>query len=187
MDYDLSALKVLFRKIFPPKKCVYTIDSTNDGKPDSILIRAFNVVAAFEIPKKIELGGFSTNEFDIAKFDLSDYGKMYLDDKRIVIAKNEFDVYSLKDHFTIYINKEKYSIDDVIQGKIGGKTIALGDSINILIQIDEDSIEKFTIGKHKFKLKSELIPTLEFEFELTEDNLNCKLDSVLDWKHMDRH
>ncbi len=105
---------------------------------------------------------------------------MYLDDKRIVIAKNEFDVYSLKDHFTIYINKEKYSIDDVIQGKIGGKTIALGDSINILIQIDEDSIEKFTIGKHKFKLESELIPTLEFEFELTEENLNCKLDSVLD-------
>ncbi|GAG35678.1 unnamed protein product, partial [marine sediment metagenome] len=34
----------------------------------------------------------------------------------------------------------------------------------------------FSVGKHTFKFKSEIIPTLEFNFELGAENLNQKFD-----------
>ena len=176
MSYDISALKVLFKKIFPPKKCIYTVDSNGDGETDSLLIKALNVLMALEIPDEIELGGFSTKDFDVNTFQLSDYGKMYIDDKPINVSKETFDVKSLMYHFSIYHNGEKFTIEDVLSGKFAGRIIALGDFINILISIDKESLKIFTEGKHTFKFDSELIPTLEFNFELTKDNLNQKFD-----------
>ena len=70
MDYDISALKVLFKKIFPPKKSIFTVDTTGDGNADSLLIKAFNVVMAIEIPPEIELGGFSSKDFNLKRFDI---------------------------------------------------------------------------------------------------------------------
>ena len=32
MPIDISALKVLFKKVFPPKKSIYTVDTNDDGK-----------------------------------------------------------------------------------------------------------------------------------------------------------
>jgi len=175
-DYDISALKVLFKKIFPPSKSVYTIDSTGDGSADSILIRAYNVIMPIEVPREIELGGFNTTDFDIKKFDLSDYGKISLDDQPITIAKDEFDIHVIKDHFLIYHDGICYTIDDLIKGKFGGKLIALGDTIDILIKIDSEGINRFSEGNHKFTFDSELIPKLHFNFEITEHNLNRKFD-----------
>jgi hypothetical protein len=176
MSYDISALKVLFKKVFPAKKCIYTVDENGDGKTDALLIKALNVIMAIEMPKEIELGGFSTKNFDITKFDLSDYGKMYIDDIPISVSKADFDVAILKDHWTIYHKGEKFTIDDILNGKLAGRLIALGDHINILISMEQESLEKFTLGEHTFKFVSELIPTLEFKFELTEANLNQKFD-----------
>ena len=176
MSYDISALKVLFKKIFPPKKCIYTVDSNGDGKTDSLLIKALNVIMAMEVPEEIELGGFSTKNFNINTFQLSDYGKMYIDDQPIDVSKNKFDVKSLMHHFSIYHNGEKFTIEDILSGKFSGRIIALGDFINILISIDKESLKFFTEGKHTFKFDSELIPILEFNFELTKDNLDQKFD-----------
>lgn len=176
MDYDISALKVLFKKIFPPKKCVYTVDSTGDGSVDSIIIRAFNIIMPIEVPREIELGGLNSNDFSINKFNLSDYGKIYLDDEPLTIAKDEFDIEVIKDHFLIYHDGIGFTIDDLLAGKFAGKLIALGDTIDILIKIDSEGIKRFTEGTHKFTFDSELIPKLDFNFELNENNLNRKFD-----------
>ena len=124
-----------------------------------------NVVMPMEVPKEIEIGGFSTKDFDINNFDLPDYGKLFLDDIPIDVSKKDFDITKLKDHFTFYLKKERFTIDDLLSGKLAGKIVALGDTINILIKIDEDSLEKFSEGHHNFKFKSEIIPILEFNFE----------------------
>ncbi len=178
MSIDISALKVLFKKIFPPRKSIYTVDTIGDGKADSLLIKALNVIMPLEVPKELELGGFSTKNFNINNFELSDYGKIFLDDVPINVSKKDFDIAKLKDHFTFYIKKEKFSIDELLSGKLAGRIIALGDTINILIRIDEESIEKFSEGKHNFKFKSEVIPILEFNFELGKENLNQKFESI---------
>ena len=176
MDYDISALKILFKKIFPPDKSVYTIDSTGDGSADSILIRAFNIIMPIEVPREIELGGLNSTDFHINKFDLSDYGKIYLDDEPLTIAKDEFDIHVIKDHFLIYHDGIGFTIDDLLAGKLAGKLIALGDTIDILIKIKSEGINRFTEGVHKFTFASELIPKLDINFELSEKNLNRKYD-----------
>ena len=179
MSFDISALKVLFKKIFPPKKSIYTVDTIGDGKADTLLIKALNVIMPIQIPKEIEVGGFSTKDFDINNFELPDYGKLFLDDVPITVSKKDFEIAKLKDHFTFYLNKEKFTIDDLLSGKLAVKIIALGDAINILIKIDEDGLEKFSEGAHNFKFKSEIIPILEFNFELGKENLNQSFDSVI--------
>jgi len=65
-----------------------------------------------------------------------------------------------------------------LSGKLAGRMIALGDTIDILIKIDEDGLEKFSEGIHTFKFKSEIIFTLEFNFELGKENLNQSFDSI---------
>lgn len=172
MSYDISALKVLIKKIFPPKSSVYTVDTTGDMKPDSILIKALNILMPIEVPDDIELGGFSTKNFDLNTFNLSEYGKIFLDDERITISKQDFEIDKLKGRFIIFHNGVRFTIDDILNGKLGGRIIALGDTIDVLIKLDEYALKKFTEGKHKFKLESELIPVLEFNFELDEDNIN---------------
>lgn len=179
MSYDISALKVLIKKIFPPKESVYIVDSTGDGKLDSIVIKALNVFMPIEIPEKIEIGGFNSENFDLHNFDLSEYGKLYLDDNPIYISKKDFEIEKLKERFLIYHKGEKFRIDDLISGKLAGRLIALGDSIDIHIKIDKDAIKKFSEGKHKLTIESELIPKLEFYFELTKKNLNKKLREVI--------
>ena len=178
MSFDISALKVLIKKVFPPKKSIYTVDTTGNGKADALLIKALNLIMPILIPKEIELGGFSTKSFDVKHFELSDYGKIFLDEIPINISKKDFDVEKLKDHFTIYHKGEKFTIDDLLSRKLAGRMIALGDTIDILIKIDEDGLEKFSEGKHTFKFKSEIIPTLEFNFELGKENLNQSFDSI---------
>ena len=172
MSYDLSALKVLIKKIFPPKSSVYTVDTTGDKNADAILIKALNIIMPIEIPNEIELGGFSTKDFDLNTFDLSEYGKIFLDEERITISKDDFEVDKLKTRFVIHHKDEKFTIDDILEGKLGGRLIALGDTIDIIIRLDKQALKKFTEGKHKFKLESELIPVLEFNFELNNDNMN---------------
>ena len=179
MSFDISALKVLFKKVFPADKSIYTVDTLGDGKADALLIKALNVIMPIQVPKEIEVGGFSTKDFGIHNFELSDYGKLFLDDEPINVSKNDFEVAKLKDRFTIYIKKERFTIDDLLSGKLAGKIIALGDAINILIKIDEDSLEKFSEGTHNFKFKSEIIPILEFNFELGKENMNQNFDSVI--------
>jgi hypothetical protein len=176
MSLDISALKVLIKKVFPPKKSIYTVDTTGDGKADALLIKALNLIMPILVPKEIELGGFSTKSFDVKHFDggfstksfdvkhfeLSDYGKMFLDEIPIYVSKKVFDVEKLKDHFTLYHKGERFTIDDLLSGNLAGRMIALG----------------FSEGKHTFKFKSEIIPTLEFNFELGKENLNQNFDSV---------
>ena len=176
MSIDTSALKVLFKKIFPPKKCIYTVDTNGDGNTDSILIRAINVIMAFEVPAEIELGGFSTKNFNLDDLELSDYGKIYLDDEPIDVDSSDYDVRTLAERFTIYHKGTGFTVREILSGKLAGRMIAMGDIIGIVIKLDPKSFKKFTLGKHKFMLQSQIVPQIEFNFELSEESLNQTFD-----------
>jgi hypothetical protein len=76
----------------------------------------------------------------------------------------------------IYHKGESYNINDVLEGKLSGRTIALGDTISILIKIDENTLKKFTEGKHIFRVESDFITNLEIIFELDGTNMNIEFD-----------
>ena len=67
-------------------------------------------------------------------------------------------------------------MEEILEGKLSGRMIALGDSINVLIKLDMDSLDKFTEGKHIFKIESDLITGFEINFELDENNINIRFD-----------
>ena len=52
MPIDLSAFRVLIKKIFPPKKCVFTVDTTGNGSADSMQIKVVNIIMPFKVPEK---------------------------------------------------------------------------------------------------------------------------------------
>ena len=176
ISYDLSAFKVLIKKIFPPKKSVFTVDTTGDGKGDSIQIKVINLLLPFVVPKNIELGDFNLKSFDIHNFDFSEYVRLLIDDKPINISKDSIDIETIKDRFLIYHKGESFKLDDVLEGKLSGRTIALGDTISILIKLDTESLNILTEGKHLFKIESDLISNLIINFELDETNMNLKFD-----------
>ncbi|MFX1590465.1 MAG: hypothetical protein ACFFC1_20210, partial [Promethearchaeota archaeon] len=135
MPYDLTSFKLLIKKLFPPKKCVFTVDTTGDGKTDSIQIKFINLLVPFVVPENIEIGDFDLKSFDIDNFDLSNYVNLILDDTLINISKESLNSELFKNRFTIYHKGESFKIDDIIEGKFSGRTIALGDSISVLIKL----------------------------------------------------
>ena len=69
---DLKDFKVptaMMKKIFPPKKSVFTVDTTGDGKVDSIKLVAINVIAPFGIPAKADLGNINVDEIDASEYN----------------------------------------------------------------------------------------------------------------------
>lgn len=177
--YDLTAFKVLIKKIFPSKKCVSTLDTTGNGKADSIQIKALNVVIPFVVPENIEIGDFNLQDFDINTIDVSKYAKIYLDDELLTLTKENINLDTIKERIMIYHGEQLFKLNDILDGKLSGRTIALGDSVSIILKLDESSLEKLTEGKHIFKIESELITGLEIDFELNENNMNLRFNSDL--------
>ncbi len=161
----------LIKKIFPPKKSVYTVDTTGDGKIDSIQIIGLNVIQPFTIPENIDLGNF-----DIEDFDLSDYGVILLDEEPLDVSKQSINLQAIRERIKVYHKGESYTIDEILGGKAGGKTIAMGDKLTILIKLNQEDLNKLTEGRHTLTIEAENIPTLEINFELTEDNINLTFD-----------
>ena len=176
MPFDLSALRVLIKKIFPPKKSILTVDTTGDGKADSLQIRIFNVVMPFMMPEDIGLGDIGMKGFNGRSFNLSDYGKIVLDGESINISSDIITHDSLQKRFTVYHKGERFTYDEIILGKFGGRMIALGDSINILARLEDEDLARFTPGKHSLIIDMDDILQLEIEFELNENNTNMKFD-----------
>jgi len=174
MEFDLSAFKVLIKKIFPPSKCVYTIDTNNDGISDSILIRALNVVFPIEIPEEIDIEDLSKGQIDPDRLNFSNFLNIYLDDEQIHIPKNIQDKESLTQNFTLYHKDQRFSFKDIMEGSFGGTTIALGDKIDILIKVSDETLKKLTVGNHNLKLELASFPKLKVEFDLSEENFNRK-------------
>ena len=176
ISFDLSAFKLLIKKIFPPKKSVFTVDTTGDGKGDSIQIKVINLLFPFVVPENIELGDFNLKSFDIHNFDFSEYVKLLIDDRPINVSKDSINLEQIKDRFLIYHKGESFELDDILEGKLSGRTIALGDSISILIKLDTESLKVLTEGKHIFKIENDLVSNLIINFELDETNMNLKID-----------
>jgi len=162
----------LIKKIFPPKKAVSTVDTTGDGKADSIQIKALNVMAPFTVPENIDLG-----DFDINDFDLSEYAEILLDGDPMDISKENINFNVIRDRFKIYHKGDGYTLDELFGGKAAGKIIAMGDTLTILLKLDEKEMNKFiTEGSHTLTIEAENIPTLEISFELSKKNMNIKFD-----------
>ena len=167
----------MIRKIFPPKESVYTVDTSGDGKADSVQIKVLNLIIPFEIPNNIEVGDFNLESFDFDSLDLSEYFKIFLDDEPINISKNSTSYNILKDQFLVYHKGETFTVEDILKGKLSGRTIALGDSISVLLKLNEEILTNLTEGKHSFKIESDLVSNLIINFELDEKNMNLKFDS----------
>ncbi|TFG08948.1 MAG: hypothetical protein EU539_00725, partial [Promethearchaeota archaeon] len=119
---DIKKIKVpsaMIKKIFPPKKSVYTVDTTGDGKVDGVKLVALNIIMPFEVPAKEDIGDVNVDDIDP-----SEYGKLLLDGEQIDISKGSSNIDLIKDSLTIYHKGESYSFEDAIGGKMSGKTIA---------------------------------------------------------------
>ena len=136
-----------------------------------------NLIIPFAIPENIEVGDFNLESFDFDSFDLSEYIKLFLDDKPLNISKDSVNFDTIKDQFLIYHNGEAFKLEDILKGKLSGRTIALGDSISILIKLNAEILNTLTEGKHAFKIESDLISNLIINFELDETNMNLEFDS----------
>ena len=79
ISYDLSAFKVLLKKLFPPKESIFTVDTNGDGKTDSLQIKVLNLIIPFVIPEDIEIGDFSSKNFDPDNLDISQLGVWLFD------------------------------------------------------------------------------------------------------------
>ena len=167
----------MIRKIFPPKESVFTVDTTGDGKADSVQIKVINLIIPFEIPENIEVGDFKLESFDFDSLDLSEYFKILLDNEPINISKDSVSYDTLKNQFLIYHKGEPFTVEDILKGKLSGRTIALGDSISVLLKLNAETLTNLTEGKHSFKIESDLISNLIINFELDETNMNLKFDS----------
>ncbi len=161
----------LIKKIFPPGKSVYTVDADGDGKVDSLLIKALNLIVPFTIPNKIELG-----QFDVNNFDLSEHATICLDGKPINVSKSKFNLNVLQDRMKIILRKKIFSVQDILANKAGGLMVAMGDTISILFTLSETDAEKLTKGDHIFSVEAEKIPKLEISFKLTPEMMNIKFD-----------
>lgn len=172
----MSAFKVLIKKIFPPKETISTVDTTGDGKIDSIQIKFLNLIIPFVVPKEIEIGDFSLKNFDPNKFNISEYANFFLDDVPVDFPKESFDLERMRDRLLIYHKGESFNINEIMEGKLSGRTIALNDSIIVLLKLEEETLERFTEGTHRFKIESDLISNLEIIFELNENNMNLRFN-----------
>ena len=172
----MSAFKVLIKKLFPPKESVFTIDTTGDGKADSLQIKVKNLLLPFTVPKNIELGNFDLKSIDINNFDLSEYATLYLDENPIKISKDSVNMEKLKSQITVYHKEESFDLDDIIEGKFSGRMLGFGDTISIFLKLDSKILENLIEGKHTFKIESDLVSNFIIEFELDETNMNLKHD-----------
>ncbi len=176
MPYDLSAFKLLIKKLFPPKESVFTVDTDDNGKTDSLQIKFLNLLLPFVIPAEIEIGDFNLSEFDPKGFDLSKYGKFFLDDIQLNFSKESINIDTIKNCIIIYHKGNSFNLYDIMEGNLSVRTINLNDTISVLIKIDEESLKKFTEGVHYFKIESEIISNLLIRFEMDESNMNIRFD-----------
>lgn len=167
---QLKTILLLIKKLIPSKNGISTVDTSGDGKADSIQINIINKIFPFLITKTINFGDY----FDIKNVDFMNYVEFSLDDQSIDISKEILDINAIRERVKIYLKGIGYTIDDILQGKAKWVTIGLGDKISILIKMDSQILEKFTEGKHIFKIKHKNNPLFEIDFELTSKNMNVR-------------
>lgn len=112
----------------------------------------------------------------MSKINLSEYAKITLDDKLIDISTQNINLDEVNERVKIFHGGESFELNDILEGKFSGRTIAMGDKIDVLIKLDNESIAKLTKGMHSFKIESDLISNLEIPFELNNKNMNIKFD-----------
>ncbi len=139
------------------------------------------MILPFYVPKKINLGDYKINNLDLKDFekndfDLSQYIKLVLDDVPINLSKDDTNLDKIQEILKVYHKGESFTINDILEGKLGGRTIALGESINILIKVPDETLKRLTIGKHSLIIENDKVSNLEIAFELEDNNMNLKFD-----------
>ncbi|MFX1419504.1 MAG: hypothetical protein ACFE9N_11350 [Promethearchaeota archaeon] len=134
------------------------------------------MIIPFVIPEEIEIGDFNIKNYDPNDFDLSKYAKFFLDDAQLNFSKESINLDTINERLLIYHKGESFNLNNIIEGKLSGRTVNINDSISVLIKLDEESLKKFTKGAHDFKIESDLISNLIIHFELDETNMNIRFD-----------
>ncbi len=152
---DFKVPKSIIKKVFPPKKCV----SIKGG--NVIEITGINVIQPFSLPKEINIG-----DRDIKSIDPSQYLDLYLDGEQVNISKEAVNFGEIINSMKLNIKGGSFSVEDILQGKAGGKNVAMGDNFSIDIKMPESFMGKLTPGKHDLKIESESFPNIDLEFNI---------------------
>ena len=124
----------------------------------------------FTVPKTYDLSEY----IDLDSMDLSEYGHLSIDGEPIEM----YDLQYFIANTAAYFQGEKYTFKTILGGALGGKTIAVGDKLHILLKLKESEINQFkdAKGKHELKIESDKIPNVVIKFELHDKNMNIKFD-----------
>ncbi|MFW9783911.1 MAG: hypothetical protein ACFFFB_16620 [Candidatus Heimdallarchaeota archaeon] len=162
--------------MLPPKESVFTVDTTGDGIADSIQIKITNLLVPFTVPENIEIGDFKLGSFDLDNINVSAYISVYLDDREINLSNESINIDTIRDRLSLFHKGESFSFSNILEGKLSGRTINLGDTISVLITLSPETLKELTKGAHVFRIESDLISNLIINFELDENNMNIKFD-----------
>ncbi len=124
----------------------------------------------FSVPETLDLSEY----IDLETMDLSEYGRVLIDGEPLEM----YDLQYFIDNTVAYFQGEKYTFKTIIGGALGGKTIAVGDKLHILLKLKESEINQFkdAKGKHDLTIESDKIPNVVIKFELHDKNMNIKFD-----------
>ncbi len=152
------------------------MDTTGDGKADTLQVKGINVAIPYTVPSKIEYGDKKLEDVNFDDFNLSDYMKIYLDENELDISKMETGKEVVQERFIIYHKGDGFRLNDILNGTMAGRTIAMGDTFSILIKLEDEALKWFTEGKHSLIFEGANFPKITINFELTEKNMNVKFD-----------
>ena len=99
-----------------------------------------------------------------------------MDDTQLDFSIESVNLDIIKNRVLIYHKGESFNLNDIMEGKLRGRTINLNDTISIIIKLAEETLKKFTEGTHYFKIETDLVSNLEISFELDENNMNIRFD-----------
>jgi hypothetical protein len=135
------------------------------------------VIIPFDIPQEINIENFSKEKIEQEDFNFVKIFQIYLDNEKIDLSGKAIDKEAIQENFLLVHNQESFTLKDILEGKLKGRTIGLGDTVDIILRMDKSYLNRLDEGNHTFRIESEILPSLKVNFILSEDNFNIKYSS----------
>ncbi|MHA1733152.1 MAG: hypothetical protein ACTSU5_14490 [Promethearchaeota archaeon] len=154
--------KYILKRIFPPDGLA-NLDTTGDGKVDSLRITYLNLISPIEIPDmdleaEIKNSGVDLNDF-------STIAKIKIDGKDIPIKA---------ENISIWFEGEEYTLSNI--QKAAGKTVPIGGKLTVVYKYGD--IPVLEPGDHEFDVTTVTEGGMNFKIvrPIKPENHNIKFD-----------